>query len=65
MDSFKGFKTFIAAFLGALASGLAIIIDPQDWRGWFGLGLSAVMAGLRAVTDTPPGSGSPPPGDSA
>lgn len=67
MTAFVGFRTFLAAALGAVASGVGIIIDPYDWRGWAGLALSAVMAGLRAVTTTPPGKAEPlpPPGPGA
>jgi hypothetical protein len=58
MSSFaKGFRTFIIAGLGAAIGGVALIEDPNDWRSWAILILSIAMAGMRALTSTPPAQG--------
>lgn len=57
MTRLKGWRTFVMAAIGAVIGGVALIEDPDDWRAWVILGLSAVMAGMRAMTTTPPGTG--------
>lgn len=55
-----GFRTYIAAALVALFGALAVV----DWNaflenpeaGWTAIGAAAVMAVLRAITTTPPGT---------
>lgn len=53
----KGYRTFAIAALAMIAGGIAAIQDTSDWRSWALLVTGAVMAGLRAVTDSPPGRG--------
>lgn len=53
----KGWRTFIVAAGTVFVGGVAIIEDPSDWKAWAVLGAGALMAGLRAITTTPPGGG--------
>lgn len=56
-----GFRTYIAAALIALFGALAVV----DWNafldnpeaGWTAIVTAVVMAVLRAITTTPPGTG--------
>lgn len=45
------------AALAVVAGGIGAISDSSDWKAWALLATGAVMAGLRAITDTPPGKG--------
>jgi len=53
----KGYRTFAIAALAVVAGGIAAIQDTSDWRSWALLATGALMAGLRAITDSPPGRG--------
>jgi len=55
MTKFKGWRTFAIAALTFVIGGVAAINDPSDWRAWVILVAGAAMAGLRAITTTPPG----------
>jgi len=52
---FKGWRTFAIAVIGVLVGGYATIDNPDDPLAWSILVLSALMAGLRAITTTAPG----------
>lgn len=54
---FAGFKTFFAAIVTIVLGGGFIIDDPSDTKAWVIAIVGLLMAGLRAVTSTPPGKG--------
>lgn len=55
-DFGKGWRTFAIAALTVVIGGVTAIDDPQDWKAWAIIVAGALMAGLRAMTNTPPGA---------
>jgi hypothetical protein len=51
----KGYRTYIAAAITAIAGVISVATLPDTKAGWTALGMSALMAALRAITSTPPG----------
>ena len=54
----KGYRTFIFAAVTAMAGVIATATLPSSQAGWTALGMAVLMAALRAITTTPPGSAS-------
>jgi len=53
----KGYRTFIWAAVCAAAGVIATATMPDTKAGLATLGMSVLMAVLRAMTTTPPGQG--------
>ncbi len=53
----KGSRTFITSAVTAAAGVIAVATMPDTKAGWVALGMSVLMAVLRAITDTPPFQG--------
>lgn len=52
----KGYRTYIASAITAAAGVLAAATLPDTKAGWTALGMSMLMAVLRTITDTSPGT---------
>ena len=52
----KGYRTYIFAAVTAAAGVIATATLPNRQAGWTALGMAVLMAVLRTITTTPPGS---------